>query len=121
MVVSVSNRLLGPARQWNSYQVDDAVGGLLVADEEKAQSGVGSPGNVVVSRLGRLLGLLVVGQRLGLDGVGAEEEELLAGDQVPGSTRLARCSACCVHERPRELCLASTSCRREHVDMGFGP
>ena len=68
---------------WVSYQIDDAVGGLLVADKEKAQSGVGSPGDVVVSGLGRLLRLLVVGQRLGLDSVGAEEEELLAGDQVP--------------------------------------
>jgi hypothetical protein len=74
----------------STYQVDDARRSLLVADEEKTLSGVGGPSNVMVGSLGRLLGSEVVGERLGLDGVVAEEEEFLAGNEVPvGRGRLA--------------------------------
>lgn len=74
----------------STYQVDDARRSLLVADEKKTLSGVRGPGNVVVGSLGGLLGPEVVGERLGLDGVVAEEEEFLAGNEVPvGRKRLA--------------------------------
>lgn len=43
-----------------AYQVDDAGGGLLVTNEEKTLAGLGSPGDVALSSLGRLLSLLVV-------------------------------------------------------------
>lgn len=66
-----------------TYQVDDAMGGLLVADEQKTLASVGSPGDVVLGNLDVLLGLLVGGENLGLDGLVAEEEEGLAGDEVP--------------------------------------
>lgn len=44
---------------------------------------MGSPGDVGVGSLSGLLALLVSGERLGLHGLSAEEEELLASDQVP--------------------------------------
>lgn len=66
-----------------AYQADDARGVLLVADEKKTPTSVGSPGNIAVGSLGRLFGLEVVCESLGLNGVGPEEEELLAGDEVP--------------------------------------
>ena len=66
-----------------AYQADDARGVLLVADEKKTLASVGSPGNIAVGSLGRLFDLEVVVESLGLSGVGAEEEELLAGDEVP--------------------------------------
>ena len=73
------------------YQADDARGVLLVANEKKTLTSVGSPGNVAVGGPGRLLGLEVVGEKLALEGVGAEEEELLAGDEVPEwGVRLAK-------------------------------
>ena len=54
-----------------------------------------------MSSLGGPLALLVVGQRLGLDGVGAEEEELLAGDQVPGDFQLAQLQLAAAKREPR--------------------
>lgn len=68
-----------------THQVDDTSGGLLVAGEEETLAGVGGPGNVVESSLGVLLALLVSLEGLDLHGLVTEEEELLAGDQVPGS------------------------------------
>ena len=67
-----------------AYQVDDTRGSLLVAGEEKALAGMSSPGDVVESSLGVLLALLVSVKSLGLEGLVAEEEEFLAGNQVPG-------------------------------------
>lgn len=67
----------------DAYQVDDAMGGLLVTNEQKTLAGVGGPGNVVLGNLDVLLSLLVGGENLSLDGIGAEEEEGLAGDEVP--------------------------------------
>lgn len=79
-----------------AYQADDARGGLLVTDEKKTLASVGSPGDVAVGGLARLLG--VVREGLGLNGVSAEEEEFLAGDEVPmGWGRSARKS----HQRMR--------------------
>ena len=73
-----------------TYQADDARRSLLVANEKKTLSGVRGPGNVMVGSLGGLLSLEVVGERLGLNGVAAEVEELLAGNEVPvGRRRLA--------------------------------
>jgi hypothetical protein len=69
----------------HAHQVDDADGGRLLAEEEKALAGVRGPGGVVVASLGGLLAAAVVGERLGVDGVGAEPEELLGVDEVPGS------------------------------------
>lgn len=66
-----------------AYQADDASGSLLVTKEEQTPTGLGGPGNVVVGSLGRLLSLLVVSKSLRLDGIGAKEEELLGGNQVP--------------------------------------
>jgi hypothetical protein len=66
-----------------TYQADDARGVLLVTNEEKTLASLGSPSNVRVSSLGGLLALEVVGESLGLDSLGAEEKELLAGDKVP--------------------------------------
>jgi hypothetical protein len=66
-----------------TYQVDDAGRGLLVTNEEKTLAGLGSPSNVALGNVSRLLGALVAGESLGLERVSAEEEELLAGDQVP--------------------------------------
>lgn len=65
----------------HAYQADDARGGLLITNEKKTLSSGGGPGDVAVGSLGRLLG--VVSESLGLDGVGAEEEEFLASDEVP--------------------------------------
>lgn len=70
-----------------------------------------------MSSLGGLLALKVVGESLGLNGVGTKEEELLASDQVPAEgvslaawpcgfaaaattsaqsgTRAEQCEACC--------------------------
>jgi hypothetical protein len=62
---------------------------LLVADKEKTLAGLGSPGNVAVSDINRLLRSLISGESLGIQGLVAEEEELLAGDQVPFKTALA--------------------------------
>ena len=71
---------------WDAtYKVDDASGGLLVAAEEEALAGLGSPGDIGVVGGGVLLVLEVVGEGLGLVRVSAEEEELLAGDEVPSS------------------------------------
>lgn len=67
----------------NTHEVDDASGSLLVAAEQETLAGLGGPGNVGLSGAGRLLGLGVVGEGLLLEGVGAEEEELLGADQVP--------------------------------------
>lgn len=64
-------------------QVDDAGRSLLVADKEETLSGVGSPSDIVVGVFGRLLHLLVVAQSLGLESIGAKEEEVLGGDEVP--------------------------------------
>lgn len=66
-----------------THQVNDVVGSLLVTGEEETLAGVSSPRDVVESTLGGLLGLLVGLESLGLDGLGAEEEELLATEQVP--------------------------------------
>lgn len=66
-----------------AYQVDDAVGGLLVTNEKKTFTSVSSPGNVVLGNLNVLLGPLVGGEDISLDGLGAEVEESLAGNQVP--------------------------------------
>lgn len=59
--------------------------GLLVTSEQETLAGVSSPGNVVQSALSGLLGLLVSLESLSLEGIVAEEEELLASDQVPES------------------------------------
>ena len=75
-----------------SYQVDDATGGPLVANEEEALASVGGPGHVGVGNVSRLLGPAVAGQAAGLHSLAAEEEELLAGDQVPAKPRLAAVS-----------------------------
>ncbi|KAI6761303.1 hypothetical protein HG531_001856 [Fusarium graminearum] len=64
-------------------------GVLLVTNEEKTLASLGGPGDVRVSSLDGLLALKVVGESLGLDGVSAEEEELLGGDKVPGGVWLA--------------------------------
>lgn len=69
----------------DAYQVDDAMGGLLVANEQKTLAGVGGPSDVVLGNLDVLLSLLVGGENFSLDGIGAEEEESLAGDEVPVS------------------------------------
>lgn len=46
-----------------------------------------------MSSLGGLLALEVVGESLGLDSLGAEEKEFLAGDEVPeGDVKLVPCS-----------------------------
>lgn len=66
-----------------AYQVDDAVGSLLVTNEKKTLAGVSSPGNVVLGNLSVLLSPFVGGEDISLDGLGAEEEESLAGNQVP--------------------------------------
>jgi hypothetical protein len=66
-----------------TYQADDARGVLLITNEEKTLASLGGPGDVRVSSLGGLLALEVVGESLGLNGVSAEEEELLGGDEVP--------------------------------------
>lgn len=66
-----------------SYQVDDTLGGGLVTEEKETLASVRGPGGVVVSSLGRLLGLQVRRQVLGLDGVRSEPEELLGVDEVP--------------------------------------
>jgi hypothetical protein len=66
-----------------TYEVDDARGGGLVTDEEKTLAGLSSPSNVGLGNLSRLLSLLVGRQSLGLNGLGAEPEELLAGNDVP--------------------------------------
>lgn len=66
-----------------AYQVDNAVGGLLVTNEKKTLTGVSSPGNVVVGNLNVLLSPLVGSEDISLDGLGAEVEEGLAGNQVP--------------------------------------
>jgi hypothetical protein len=71
-----------------AYQVDDASGGRFVANEEKALASLRSPGDVALVGGGGLLVLLIAGKGLGLESVGAEEEELFAGDQVPVVERL---------------------------------
>jgi hypothetical protein len=63
-----------------AYQADNVGRVLLVADEEETLTGVGGPGKVAAGILSRLLGLDIVGECLGLEGLGAEEEELLAGN-----------------------------------------
>jgi hypothetical protein len=72
-----------------AYQADDARGSLLVTHEKKTLAGLGSPGNVGVSSLGRLLSLEVGREDLGLDSLDTEVEELLSGDQVPEGVALA--------------------------------
>lgn len=73
-----------------AYQADDAGWVHFVAEEEETLTGVRGPGDVAVGSLGRLLGLKVLCERFGLEGVGAEEEELLAGNQAPvGESRSA--------------------------------
>lgn len=74
-----------------AYQVDDAVGGLLVTNEKKTLAGVGSPGDVVLGNLSVLLSPLVGGEDISLDGLGAEEEESLAGNQVPVTMAVSVC------------------------------
>lgn len=74
-----------------AYQVDDAVGGLLVTNEQKTLAGVSSPGNVVLGNLSVLLSPLVGGEDISLDGLGAEEEEGLAGNQVPVAMVVSIC------------------------------
>ena len=74
---------LPPAACCGTNQVNDTGRGLLVTGEEETLASVGGPGNVVESSLGVLLALLVGLKRLGLEGLVAEEEELLAGNQVP--------------------------------------
>lgn len=69
-----------------THQVDDDVRSLLVAREEETLASVSSPRDVVESALGGLLGLLVGLESLDLNGFRAEEEELLATEQVPFST-----------------------------------
>lgn len=76
-----------------AYQVDDAVGGLLVTNEKKTLTSVSSPGNVVLGNLNVLLGPLVGGEDISLDGLGAEVEESLAGNQVP--VMMIVVSVCC--------------------------
>lgn len=66
-----------------AYQADDTGRVLLIADEEETLTGVGGPGDIAVGSLSWLLGLKVVGKCLRLKGVGAKEEELPAGNQVP--------------------------------------
>lgn len=77
-------------RVLETYQVDYTSGSLLVAGEEETLASVGGPGDVVDGSLGVLLAPLVDIERLGLQGLVAEEKELLAGDQVPGSKMLAK-------------------------------
>ena len=67
----------------STHQVDDTGRGLLVTNEEKALAGLGGPSNVALGNLGGLLGALVGRERLGLESISAEEEELLAGNEVP--------------------------------------
>jgi hypothetical protein len=74
-----------------AYQVDDAVGGLLVTNEQKTLTSVSSPGNVVLGNLNVLLSSLVGGKDISLDGLGAEEEESLAGNQVPVKMAVSIC------------------------------
>jgi hypothetical protein len=64
-------------------QADDARWVLLVTNEKKTLASLGGPGDVRVSSLGGLLTLEVVRESLGLNGVSAEEEELLGGNEVP--------------------------------------
>ena len=66
-----------------TYQADDARGVLLVTNEEKTLASLRGPGDVRVSSLSGLLALEVVGESLGLNGLSAEEEELLGRDEVP--------------------------------------
>lgn len=80
-----------------AYQVDDAVGGLLVSNEEKTLAGVSSPSNVVLGNLSVLLSPLVGGEDISLDGLGAEEEESLASNQVPVTMVV---SVCCSRISP---------------------
>ena len=69
-----------------THQVDDTSrAGLLrslLGEEEKTLASAGSPGGVLVSNLG-LLATEVARELLGLNGVGAEEEELLLKDEAP--------------------------------------
>jgi hypothetical protein len=60
---------------------------LLLTKEKKTLAGVGGPCNVGMGSLSGLLTLLVGREGLGLNGVGAEEEELLGGNQVPGAAQ----------------------------------
>lgn len=83
------------------------MGGLLVTNEQKTLSGVGSPGNVVLGNLDVLLSLLVGGEEISLDGIGAEEEESLAGDEVPVD-RIGQRS-------PDSICAAGQSSRYTHL------
>ena len=66
-----------------THEVDEAGRRLLVTDEKKALAGLGRPSDVALGDIGRLLGALVGGERLGLVSLVAEEEEFLAGDEVP--------------------------------------
>ena len=54
----------------------------LLAEEEKASSSVGSPCCVVVGRCD-FLATEVAAEALGLNGLGAEVEELLLGEDAP--------------------------------------
>lgn len=74
-----------------AYQVDDAVGALLVTNEKKTLASVSSPGNVVLGNLNVLLSPLVGGEDISLDRLGAEVEEGLAGNQVPVMTAVSVC------------------------------
>jgi hypothetical protein len=69
-----------------TYQVDDtsrvSLLSSLLGEEEQALASVGGPSGVLVSNLG-LLATEIAREVLGVDGVGAEEEELLLEDEAP--------------------------------------
>ena len=68
-----------------TYKLDGAVGGSLVAllaVEEQTLAGLGGPRGDVVGDVGDLVGLERA-DRLEVDGIGAEPEQLLGVEEVP--------------------------------------
>lgn len=68
----------------NAYQLDGTLGSglVLLTEKEETLASLGSPGLDVVGDVGNLVGL-ERGERLEVDGLGAEPEELLGVDEVP--------------------------------------
>lgn len=68
----------------NAYQLDGTLGSglVLLTEKEETLASLGSPRLDVVGDVGNLVGL-ERGERLEVDGLGAEPEELLGVDEVP--------------------------------------
>lgn len=82
-------RKLQTGERQMTYKVDGAVGGSLVtllAVEEEALASLGGPRGHMVGNLGDLVGLERA-DRLQVDGVRAEPEELLGVEEVPRGAR----------------------------------